>query len=96
MNNVTAATSPYNALVDAVLSGQDPVPTTEARDELVRELQVRKRCYPGWVSDGRMSQTDATDRVRRLAQAVGCLNELIRCESATDPQVGPDAGTLAR
>ena len=45
----------------------------EAYDELVRELQVRDRCYSGWVRDGRLSRTDARDRYDRLKSAIHYL-----------------------
>lgn len=40
-----------------------------ALDELYRELQVRKRCFPRWVEDGRISRTDAQDRLNRMHTA---------------------------
>lgn len=43
---------------------------TEAVDELERELNVRARCFPRWVADGRMSSTDAKDRYDRLWSAL--------------------------
>lgn len=42
----------------------------EAVDELTRELNVRRRCFPRWIADGRVSQTDAQDRLDRLASAL--------------------------
>lgn len=42
----------------------------EAHAELQRELQVRKRCYGRWISDGRMSRVDAVDRYARLQSAL--------------------------
>ncbi len=40
-----------------------------ARDELIRELTVRERCFPKWVDEGRLSPTDASDRLDRLTWA---------------------------
>lgn len=48
-------------------------PIQEALDELHRELNVRKRCFPRWIEDGRVSATDATDRLERLATALDLL-----------------------
>ena len=45
----------------------------EALDELHRELQIRKRCFRRWIADGRMSLTDAQDRLDRLASAMEFL-----------------------
>jgi len=47
----------------------------EALDEVHRELMVRKRCFPKWIGDGRVSETDAQDRVDRLASAHDLLKE---------------------
>jgi hypothetical protein len=49
---------------------------TEAIDEVHRELCVRRRCFPRWILDGRVSKTDAQDRVDRLATALSLLTEL--------------------
>jgi len=49
----------------------------EAVDECQRELNVRRRCFPRWVADGRVSATDAQDRVDRLATAIEHLQKLI-------------------
>jgi hypothetical protein len=44
-------------------------PLAEAIDEVFRELCVRKRCFPKWITEGRVSGTDAQDRIDRLATA---------------------------
>jgi hypothetical protein len=49
---------------------------TEAIDEVHRELCVRKRCFPRWIQDGRVSKTDAQDRIDRLATAFDLLSTL--------------------
>lgn len=46
----------------------------QALDELTRELNVRRRCFPRWVADGRVSATDAQDRIDRLASAIELLS----------------------
>lgn len=50
----------------------------EAIDEVYRELCVRKRCFPRWITEGRVSSTDAQDRVDRLATAHELLTTLAR------------------
>ena len=54
----------------------------EALDEVVRELGVRERCFPKWVAEGRISNSDAKDRLRRqiLAQKIllALLDTLVR------------------
>lgn len=42
----------------------------EALDELQREFNVRQRCFPRWITEGRVSRTDAQDRLDRLATAI--------------------------
>lgn len=54
----------------------------EALDEVERELNVRSRCFPKWVADGRMCQTDAHDRLDRLASAYKLILMLLK----DDPQ----------
>ena len=63
---------------------------TEAIDELFRELQVRKRCFPKWVDEGRISRTDAQDRIARQESALAYLERLRDAEStpAAEPQEG--------
>lgn len=48
----------------------------EAIDEVERELNIRSRCFPRWIKDGRVSRTDAQDRLDRLATAFTWLNRL--------------------
>jgi len=47
----------------------------ECRDELDRELQVRKRCYDRWVGEGKLSGTEARDRIDRLSGAIDYLSQ---------------------
>ena len=42
---------------------------TAARDELYRELMVRTRLFPRWVDEGKVSLTDAQDRLDRIHTA---------------------------
>lgn len=48
----------------------------EAIDELNRELNVRSRCFPRWIDDGRVSRTDAQDRLDRLATGLKLLEKV--------------------
>jgi hypothetical protein len=45
----------------------------EALDELNREFNVRRRCFARWIENGRLSATDAQDRLDRLASAIDML-----------------------
>lgn len=47
----------------------------EAISECERELQVRTRCYAGWVDSGRLSGVDARDRFDRLSAAIHYLKQ---------------------
>ena len=49
----------------------------EAYDEAHREMQVRLRCFDRWVTEGRISASDATDRLQRLAKAVWALGRML-------------------
>jgi hypothetical protein len=42
-------------------------------DELQREYQVRLRCYDRWVTEGKLSYSDARDRHQRLRAAIAHL-----------------------
>ena len=44
-----------------------------ALGEVQRELQVRERCYPRWVEEGKMSRIDAKDRMARQIMAQDIL-----------------------
>ncbi len=48
----------------------------EAVDECQREMDLRTRCYPKWLGEGRISKTDARDRLARLESAVQILKTL--------------------
>jgi hypothetical protein len=48
-----------------------------ALGEVQRELQVRERCYPRWVEEGKMSRIDAKDRMQRQIMAEELLSLLI-------------------
>lgn len=56
----------------------------EARDEVARELQVRNRCYPNWVKEGRLSETEASDRYDRLKAALDFLTAAIAEQGEPD------------
>lgn len=47
-----------------------------ATDEVEREFNVRTRCFPRWIDDGRLSRTDAKDRLDRLFTALAVLREV--------------------
>lgn len=49
----------------------------EAYDELEREFNVRSRCFPKWIQEGRISRSDATDRLERHAAAMFFLNKFL-------------------
>lgn len=51
------------------------VTAQEAYDEAMRELQVRDRCYPKWVSEGKVSRTEARQRFNAQATIVALLKD---------------------
>lgn len=56
----------------------------QAVSEVARELQVRQRCYPRWIQDGKMDQVDAIDRAERLEAALHYLREYERLVAKLD------------
>lgn len=48
----------------------------EATSEIERECNVRSRCFPRWIGEGRVNRIDAQDRLDRLASALVLLEEL--------------------
>ncbi len=60
----------------------------EAIAELERELKVRKRCYPGWIKDGRLNEVDAEDRYDRLDTALTLLRQERQKKVLTLPPQG--------
>lgn len=64
----------------------------EAIDEINRELAVRRRLFPKWVLDGKISRTDALDRVERMETAIFHLEKLAAIREASlamRPEVRP-------
>lgn len=59
---------------EACMEPQGERSKQEALDELNRELNVRRRCFPRWIDLGKVSHTDAQDRIDRLATAISLLN----------------------
>jgi len=53
-------------------------PLMECIDELGRELMLRQRCYDRWVAEGRLSATDAADRLARHESAMAFLTAVAR------------------
>jgi hypothetical protein len=61
----------------AALDAVDVADIQLALDETYREKQVRERCFPRWVQEGRVSKTDASDRLARQILAVKILQLLL-------------------
>lgn len=57
-----------------------PVSLEEAWSECVRELGVRSRCFDNWVNAGKLSWSDARDRMARLGVAALVLKHLLEHE----------------
>jgi hypothetical protein len=57
-------------------------PTTEIIEEAIseveREKNVRVRCYPRWVDDGKFSRVEANDRMRRIDYALDLLKSMLK------------------
>lgn len=73
-------------MVETMMEPRTKRPLQEALDEVERELNVRRRCFPRWVAEGRVSRTDAQDRVDRLASAMEALsNQLTTAQQQAQP-----------
>ena len=59
------------------------MPLQETIDECQRELNIRRRCFPRWIADGRASATDAQDRLDRLQTAIDYLK--LQVKVAAEP-----------
>lgn len=45
--------------------------------ELERELGVRKRCYPGWIDNGKVGKYEAAERMSRLEAVAQLLDNAV-------------------
>lgn len=75
------------------------VAVSAAKDEVIRELMVRKRCYDKWVAEGKLTQTEAITRWNAICSAVHHLERLEALDraSGTTPAGAPENVTnLAR
>ena len=45
----------------------------EACSEVEREMNVRSRCFPRWITEGKVNRVDAQDRLDRLGSALHML-----------------------
>lgn len=57
----------------------------EAQAEVERELNVRRKCFGRWVTEGKLSKVDANDRLERLESANFFLNGLLDMISQAMP-----------
>lgn len=55
-----------------------------AVDEVKREVSVRERCYQRWVDEGRMSRTEAKERMFGMKKALEMLQNLLDSEAAAN------------
>ena len=75
----TVKLTPEQAAAKLALLKMDDVEA--ALGEIERELQVRERCFPRWVEEGKMSRIDAKDRMSRQIQARELLLLLLTASS---------------
>jgi hypothetical protein len=66
----------------------------EARDECLRELALRRRCFDRWIAEGKISATDAQDRLDRMNTAVIELDKI--CELRQVPVGVTSSGDLTQ
>lgn len=63
-----------------------------ALDELYRELAVRARCFPRWIVEGRVSRTDAQDRLNRMHTAYELLKGAVESQANSGAATPGSAG----
>jgi hypothetical protein len=61
---------------DTVVKQRIIIPIAEAIHECQREQSVRQRCYSRWVTEGKLTQFEATERLIRMAAAIQWLARL--------------------
>lgn len=54
----------------------EPVPMQHQRECAERELKMRRRAYPRWVEQGRMTQLQADREIRAMEAVVETLRGL--------------------
>jgi hypothetical protein len=59
----------------------------QALDELNREANVRSRCFPRWIQEGRVSRSDARDRLDRICSAIKYLEVMSKSAGAEGMKV---------
>lgn len=70
------ATERQNMSIDDIKKAAGGSTPQNAYDEALRELEVRGRCYPKWVAEGKISRTDADTRFKHQAAAVALLGQV--------------------
>ena len=68
--------------IDELEESWDAVTAEAAADETAREVTVRRRCFVRWVQEGRLSKSEAHDRLTRLIKAQQLLSYI-----AADPKL---------
>lgn len=53
-----------------------PISRDDEIQELERELAIRRRVFPRWVSDGRITQAKADRQIAVMASAIESLHRL--------------------
>ncbi len=76
----------------STLVGPKPRNLHECVSEIRRELDVRRRCFGRWVTEGKIDQVDAVDRFERLHSALAFLEAL---RDATPDHVTSDTAATA-
>lgn len=59
-------------------AGADRFTNRELAEEARREAFLRRRVYPRWVADGRLSQQDADRRIEMMEVIATRLSDLAR------------------
>lgn len=80
---MTASIVMTAAQAELALSQMSVAEIEHALQEIERELQVRERCYPGWIDAGKLSKLDAKVRMNAQIKSREILSILLDIKSAT-------------
>lgn len=60
----------------------DDVPISEQIECVQREIKMRARVYPNWISSGRIAQREANTEMRRMRAVLATLQQIQRAQAA--------------
>lgn len=59
---------------------EEEIPLSQQRYAVLREIEMRRRVYPGWIAKGRMSQAKADKEIAAMEAVLKTLDALFTLE----------------